>query len=56
MIIGPSKYSKDPLLVPEGIAVTLPKEFFEDRGWDYESFTRYFEQYMNDPDQDEDPS
>lgn len=46
MIIGPSKYSKDPSIVPEGIALTLPKQFFEDRGWTYSECEKYFERFM----------
>lgn len=54
MIVGPGKYSKDPSLVPEGIAVTLPKQFFDDREWgSYDAFTKMFEEYMNDPNQKE---
>jgi hypothetical protein len=46
MIIGPSKYSKDPTIPAEGIALTLPKQFFEDRGWTYAEFEKYFEKLM----------
>lgn len=47
MIIGPSKYSKDPMEKPEGIMLTLPKVFFEDRKWDYVGFNKMFEKFMS---------
>lgn len=50
MIIGPSKYSKDPLLIPEGIALTLPTMFFEDRGMTPDKFKPYFERLMRQDD------
>lgn len=47
MIIGPSKYSKDPSIIPDSIVVTLPVQFFEDRGWnDYDKFNKMFKRYM----------
>lgn len=39
-------YSKDPSIIPEGIALTLPLQFFNDRGWTYASFEKMFEKYM----------
>lgn len=39
-------YSKDPGLIPEGIAVTLPVMFFEDRGMTTDEFKPYFERLM----------
>jgi len=50
MIIGPGKYSKDQSIIPEGIALTLPKMFFEDRGWTYADFEKYFERFMQGED------
>lgn len=46
MIVGPSKYSKDPNIVPEGIALTLPVMFFEDRKMTTAQFKKVFERYM----------
>lgn len=46
MIIGASKYSKDPSIIPEGIMLTLPTMFFEDRGMTCDQFKKYFERYM----------
>lgn len=46
MIIGPSIYSKDPIWRPEGIALTLPKIFFEDRGHSPAEFEKYFKRFM----------
>lgn len=46
MIIGPGKYSKDPSIVPEGIALTLPVAFFDDRKTSIPKFTRMFERFM----------
>ena len=40
-------YSKDSSIMPEGIMLTLPVMFFEDRGIiDYETFKKLFERYM----------
>src|SRR5687767_10431689 len=39
-------YSKDPNIIPEGIALTLPVAFFEDRGMTCEQFKKYFERFM----------
>lgn len=50
MIIGPSKYSKDKTIIPDSIVVTLPVEFFADRGWDYEGFNKMFYNYMAEDD------
>jgi hypothetical protein len=46
MIIGPSTYSKDPNLIPDGIALTLPEAFFEDRRTTPAKFKPMFERYM----------
>jgi hypothetical protein len=46
MIIGPSTYSKDPSIPADGIMLTLPKQFFWDRGWTYKEFKKYFERVM----------
>jgi hypothetical protein len=50
MITGPNTYSKDPSIIPEGIAVTLPVAFFEDRGWTVETFCQMFERHMRKED------
>jgi hypothetical protein len=50
MIIGPSKYSKDISLKPDSIVLTLPKQFFDDRGWSIEKFNKYFERVMRKED------
>lgn len=47
MIIGPGEYSKDPGIMPEGIAVTLPVQFFEERGAGIPEFTKMFERFMD---------
>lgn len=39
-------YSKDPSIVPDGIMLTLPKIFFEDRGMTTDQFKKYFERFM----------
>ncbi|MGN6435962.1 MAG: hypothetical protein ACTHMM_05485 [Agriterribacter sp.] len=39
-------YSKDPSIVPEGIAWTLPVKWFDDRGWKMDEFKKHFERYM----------
>lgn len=41
-------YSKDPNIIPEGIMLTLPVQFFEDRGWDYKGFIKMFQKFMAD--------
>jgi hypothetical protein len=46
MIIGPGKYSKDPNLIPEGIMLTLPVKFFEERKMTTEQFKKVFERIM----------
>lgn len=43
-------YSKDPSIIPEGIMLTLPVMFFQDRGTDIESFKELFERYMQKED------
>lgn len=50
MIIGPGKYSKDVSIMPEGIMLTLPVMFFEDRGMNVEEFKKYFERFMKHED------
>lgn len=45
-MITPYGYSKDPGLVPEGIMLTLPVQFFQDRGTDVKTFTEMFERFM----------
>jgi hypothetical protein len=39
-------YSKDPSLMPEGIMITMPVAFFEDRKMNIEQFTEVFERFM----------
>jgi hypothetical protein len=39
-------YSKDPTIVPEGIMLTLPTVFFEDRKMTIEQFKKVFERHM----------
>lgn len=51
MIIGHSKYSKDPSIQPDGIALTLPVQFFYERGMTIEKFKPYFERLMRQEDQ-----
>lgn len=45
-MITPNGYSKDPFIRPEGIMLTLPVQFFEDRKTDIPSFIKMFERYM----------
>lgn len=46
MIIGPSQYSKDPGIMPEGIAVTLPVIWFEETNTDMVTFPKAFDRLM----------
>lgn len=46
-MITTSGYSKDPSIVPEGIMLTLPTRFFEDRKMTAEQFKLYFERLMS---------
>lgn len=46
MIIGASTYSKDPNLQPDGIALTLPVMFFQERGMSTDQFKKLFERFM----------
>jgi hypothetical protein len=39
-------YSKDPTMMPDGIALTLPVQFFQERGTSTEQFKKMFERYM----------
>jgi hypothetical protein len=48
MIVGPSKYSKDPNIVPEGIAITWSKEMIEEGYGSLFSFIRHFKESIND--------
>ncbi|WP_315823034.1 hypothetical protein [Paraflavitalea speifideaquila] len=43
-------YSKDPSIQPDGIVLTLPVAFFEDRGMTTEEFKPMFERYMRQED------
>jgi hypothetical protein len=45
-MITATGYSKDRSIIPEGIMLTLPVQFFEDRKWDYKGFIKMFERYM----------
>lgn len=46
-MITPNGYSKDPNIVPEGIALTLPVAFFDDRDTDIPRFIKMFERFMS---------
>lgn len=39
-------YSKDPNIQPEGIAITMPVAFFQDRNMSYADFCKEFEQAL----------
>lgn len=39
-------YSKDPSIQPEGIVLTLPQAFFQDRRMTTDRFKKMFERYM----------
>lgn len=43
-------YSKDPSIMPEGIMLTLPVMFFEDRKMTTEHFKKVFERHMQGDD------
>lgn len=45
-MITPTGYSKDPSIKPEGIVLTLPVAFFEDRKAGIEQFKKMFVRYM----------
>lgn len=45
-MITPKGYSKDPSLQPDGIVLTLPVAFFQDRGTTIDQFKKMFERYM----------
>lgn len=45
-MITATGYSKDPSIIPDGIMLTLPIAFFEDRNWDYDGFTKMFQKFM----------
>lgn len=45
-MITAAGYSKDLSLVPEGIMLTLPVAFFEDRGMTIDQFKKHFERFM----------
>ena len=49
-MITPKGYTKDPSIRPDGIMLTLPVMFFEDRGMDTKSFKALFERYMSQDD------
>ena len=43
-------YSKDQTLMPDGIALTLPVAFFQDRNMTIDQFKKYFERLMANED------
>jgi hypothetical protein len=43
-------YSKDQNIIPDGIMLTLPTIFFEDRGMTCSQFKKLFERFMKDED------
>lgn len=43
-------YSKDPNIIPEGIMLTMPVMFFEDRKMTYDEFRKEFEEALADED------
>jgi hypothetical protein len=45
-MITATGYSKDPNIKPLGIALTLPVQFFTERGTTTEAFKKLFERYM----------
>lgn len=47
MIIAPGKYSKDPSIMPEGIAITWGKDLIEEKGGLF-AFIRYFLKAMEE--------
>ena len=49
-MITANGYSKDPSIMPEGIAVTLPVQFFEDRKMTPADFEKYFVRLMANED------
>ncbi len=49
-MITPREYSKDPSLMPDGIVLTLPEMFFEDRKMTIDQFKKKFERYMHQED------
>lgn len=46
-MITEAGYSKDPGIIPEGIALTLPVQFFQERGTTSDKFKKMFERYMS---------
>ena len=46
-MITKNGYSKDLSIIPEGIALTLPVAFFEDRQMTTDQFKKLFERYMS---------
>jgi hypothetical protein len=49
-MITATGYSKDPSIMPDGIVLTMPVAFFEDRKTDTVKFTKLFERYMREED------
>jgi hypothetical protein len=50
-MITATGYSKDPSIIPEGIMLTLPVQFFEDRGMTVNEFKALFEKTMAQEDE-----
>lgn len=46
-MITTNGYSKDQGLLPDAVVLTLPVKFFQDRGWSYAEFEKYFERFMS---------
>lgn len=49
-MITKNGYSKDPNIVPEGIVLTLPVVFFDDRNTTIPKFMKMFERFMKKED------
>ena len=45
-MITANGYSKDISIIPDGIMLTLPTAFFEDRGMNIDQFKKVFERHM----------
>jgi hypothetical protein len=43
-------YSKDPSILPEGLALTMPQQFFDSRAMTPEEFKPFFEDFMRPDD------
>lgn len=49
-MITANGYSKDPSIIPEGIVLTLPEQFFNNRKMTTEQFKKLFERFMRQED------